>query len=90
MIIDIPEDYGRPISHWTARELADEIIKRGIIESISIRHVGRLLAETELKPHALSLLVNPPPVDEEFDAKVEDITGLYITVSSLIKDVSNF
>ena len=55
-----PEDYGRPISHWTARELADEIIKRGIIESISIRHVGRLLAEAELKPHALSLLVNPP------------------------------
>jgi putative transposase len=24
-----PEDYGRPISHWTARELADEIIKQG-------------------------------------------------------------
>lgn len=55
-----PSDYGRPISHWTARELADEIIKRGVIESISIRHVGRLLAEAELKPHALPLLVNPP------------------------------
>ncbi len=37
-----PEDYGRPISHWTPRELADEIIKQRIIESISIRHVGRL------------------------------------------------
>ncbi len=24
------------------------------------------------------LLVNPPPEDKEFDAKVEDITGLYI------------
>jgi|GEM_PF-4617475 len=22
-----PEDYGRPISHWTPRELTDEIIK---------------------------------------------------------------
>ncbi len=55
-----PEDYGRPISHWTPRELADEIIKQGIIESISVRHVGRLLEEAELKPHALSLLVNPP------------------------------
>lgn len=55
-----PEDYGRPISHWTPRELADEIIKQEIIESISIRHVGRLLEEAELKPHALSLLVNPP------------------------------
>jgi putative transposase len=55
-----PEDYGRPISHWTYRELADEIMKQGIIESISVRHVGRLLEEAELKPHALSLLVNPP------------------------------
>ncbi|AUB35633.1 Transposase [Nostoc flagelliforme CCNUN1] len=55
-----PDEYGRPISHWTPRELADEIIKQGIIESISVRHVGRLLEEAELKPHAYSLLVNPP------------------------------
>ncbi|MEG4578002.1 helix-turn-helix domain-containing protein [Microcoleus sp. N3A4] len=55
-----PCDYGRPISHWSSRELADEIIKQGIIESISVRHVGRLLEEAEVKPHALSLLVNPP------------------------------
>lgn len=55
-----PEDYGRPISHWTARELADEIIKRGIIESISIRHVGRLLAEAELKPHQSRYWLTPP------------------------------
>jgi putative transposase len=46
-----PDDYGRPISHWTARELADEIMKLLIIESISIRHVGRLLEEAELKPY---------------------------------------
>jgi len=31
-----------------------------IIESISVRHDVRLLEEAELKPHALSLLVNPP------------------------------
>jgi putative transposase len=55
-----PEDYGRPISHWTARELADEIIKLGIIESISIRHVGRLLAEAELKPHQSRYWLTPP------------------------------
>ena len=38
-----PADSGRPISHWTPRELADEAIKRGIVESISARSVGRLL-----------------------------------------------
>lgn len=33
----------RPISHWTPRELADEVVKRGIVESISVRQVGRFL-----------------------------------------------
>lgn len=55
-----PEDYGRPISHWSSRELADEIIKQGIIESISVRHVGRLLAEAEVKPHQSRYWLTPP------------------------------
>lgn len=38
-----PEQAGRPISQWTNRELADELVKRGIVESISPRHAGRLL-----------------------------------------------
>jgi putative transposase len=40
---DAPEKAGRPISQWTGREMADEIIKRGIIETISERHAARLL-----------------------------------------------
>jgi putative transposase len=38
-----PEASERPISHWTPRELADEACKRGIVETISERHVGRFL-----------------------------------------------
>jgi putative transposase len=38
-----PEQSGRPVTHWTPRELADEVIRRGIVPSISVRHVGRLL-----------------------------------------------
>ena len=38
-----PEASGRPISHWTPREIAAEAIKRGIVETISERHVGRFL-----------------------------------------------
>ena len=49
---DPPEKYGRPISHWTPRELADELIQQKIVESISTRHVGRLLTEADLKPHS--------------------------------------
>lgn len=38
-----PEDSGRPISQWTSREIADEIMKRGIVDTISARHSARLL-----------------------------------------------
>jgi transposase len=38
-----PEESDRSISHWTAREIADEIIQRGIVERISPRHAARLL-----------------------------------------------
>jgi len=55
-----PEDYGRPISDWTARELAAEIIKQGIVESISPRHVGRLLEEAQIKPHQSRYWLTPP------------------------------
>jgi len=40
---ELPEDNGRPVTHWTPRELADEVIQRGIVESISPRHVDRVL-----------------------------------------------
>jgi putative transposase len=36
-----PATSDRPVTHWTPRELADEVIKRGIVPSISARHVGR-------------------------------------------------
>jgi len=38
-----PENSERPISQWTAREIADEVMKRKIVESISGRHAARLL-----------------------------------------------
>ena len=38
-----PEDHGRPITHWTPRELAEEAAKQGIVESISARYMGVLL-----------------------------------------------
>ncbi len=38
-----PTSSRRPISHWTPRELAAEVVKRGIVEEISPRSVGRNL-----------------------------------------------
>jgi putative transposase len=72
-----PEKYNRPLSHWSARELALEMIQQGIVETISERHVGRLLQEAEfvrsglptmertqaadLKPHQNGYWLHPPP-----------------------------
>jgi len=55
-----PKSYGRPISHWTPRELALEMVKQGIVSTISTRHVGRLLEEATLKPHQSGYWLNPP------------------------------
>lgn len=38
-----PQDSGLPVSHWTPPELAQEAIKRGIVDSISPRHLDRFL-----------------------------------------------
>lgn len=40
---EAPTKSGRPISQWTGREVADEIMNRGIVEQISPRHARRLL-----------------------------------------------
>lgn len=40
---ETPAASERPISHWTGRELADELVARGIVEQISPRHARRLL-----------------------------------------------
>jgi putative transposase len=47
---EAPEQGGRPISQWTAREIADEIVKRGIIDRISPRHAARLLKRGTFSP----------------------------------------
>lgn len=36
-----PQD--RPISQWTGQEIADEVMRRGIVPKISARHAARVL-----------------------------------------------
>jgi len=44
---EVPEGSGRPISHWTPRELAEEVVRRGIVSSISPRSVRRFLKRSQ-------------------------------------------
>lgn len=79
-----PKDSGRPIEQWTSRELADELAKREIVDSISRRHVGRLLDEADLQPHRIQYWMTPQ-FDEQFDTQVADISSLYIRAPELAK-----
>lgn len=54
-----PEGSDRPISQWTQRELADEIVKRGIVPHISARHAGRLLKRSRYQTSLHPLLADP-------------------------------
>ena len=40
---EAPLKAGRPISQWTGREIAAELVARGIVEQISPRHASSLL-----------------------------------------------
>jgi putative transposase len=54
-----PTDSGRPISHWTPREVADEVVKRGIVASISVRQCGRFLKSGGFKTPPNRVLAEP-------------------------------
>lgn len=56
-----PSASNRPIPHWTAQELADEAVKRGIVEQVSPRSVGRFLKRSQSATAPESLLAQCQP-----------------------------
>ena len=54
---ETPEESERPVSHWTAKELAAEAVKRGIVDKISPRSAGRFLKGSYSPTSSSSLLV---------------------------------
>lgn len=53
-----PKDCGRPISHWTPPELADEVMKRDLVDSISPRTIGRFFKRSRFETASGSLLAS--------------------------------
>jgi transposase len=82
MACEAPERSGRPITHWTSREIADEILKRGIVERISPRHAARILRERDLKPHQVRSWLTPR-YDARFEACVTDVNQVDHDASGL-------
>jgi putative transposase len=51
-----PQTFGRPITHWTERELAEEAIQPKIVVTISPRQVGRFLKRSRPQTAPVPLL----------------------------------
>jgi transposase len=82
-----PEKSGLPITHWTAHELAAEVVKRGIVASISTSQVGRYLREAALQPHKSRYWLNTTEKDpQRFQEQVEAVCATYLAAPALEKD----
>ncbi len=85
-----PEDSGRPVTHWTHADLAHEVAKRGIVTSISVRHLGRLLDEADLKPHRIRYWLNAKQKDDPtFAIQVQLICATYGESAGVVREVSH-
>jgi transposase len=71
-----PQDHGRPITHWTARELKDQVVQQGIVSSISERQVNRMLAALDLQPHRSRYWLNAKP-DPQKEDKIRAVCARY-------------
>jgi transposase len=81
-----PQDCGRPITRWSSRELAAEMVKRGIVKTIARSTISQLLKEAKIKPHLSRYWLNAQPEDEAvFDAQVRAICALYRQATQLHK-----
>jgi hypothetical protein len=81
---EAPELSGRPVTTWTGRELADEVQKRGLVNSISVSHVNRILREVDLKPHRSQYWCNTTEKDPElFQQQVELVCQTYLDAPKL-------
>ena len=57
-----PQVSGYPVSHWTPKEIGMEAVKRGVVERISQRQVGRFLKRGGLE-------TAPDPLLAQHDGK---------------------
>jgi DDE superfamily endonuclease len=72
---ELPAESGRPISRWSATEIACEAVQRGIVCEVSGTTVWRWLSEDAIRPWSWRSWVFPR--DREFAAKAGRVLDLY-------------
>lgn len=79
-----PSQSGRPITHWTQRELRDEVIQRGIVERISESRIGHFLRTAALQPQRRKMWLNTKEKDPEvFEREVQQVCQTYQAAAEL-------
>lgn len=85
-----PENSGRPVTHWPAREIAEEAAKRGIVQSISASQVNLYLRSAALQPHRSRYWLHTKEKDPEvFQAQVETVCQTYLEAAKLYFQFNN-
>ena len=66
----------RPISQWTGREIADEVMRRGIVAADLAAACRSFVKKGDLKPHLIRYWLTPPK-DPERDEQIKAICTAY-------------
>jgi transposase len=73
-----PETAGRSLSQWDCNELAQQLVRDGLVKSISPSWVQKILSHHKLKPWRNHMWLSAKyPRDAEFYNRVENIINLY-------------
>jgi transposase len=73
-----PDDLGRSLSQWDCTEIARQLVRDGVVASISAETVRRILLSHRLKPWRQKMWLSPKvPRDVAFAASVRGICDLY-------------
>src|SRR3954453_11672142 len=73
-----PDELGRSLSQWDCTEIARQLVRDGVVASISAETVRRILMSHRLKPWRQKMWLSPKvPRDAAFAAQVQEICDLY-------------
>jgi putative transposase len=73
---EAPGQSGRPISQWSGREIAQEMIGRGIVKQMSRRHAARVLKKGAFTRTGSGSGSHRYPIRHERKRFMRDVTGL--------------
>src|SRR3954447_4810250 len=73
-----PDDVGRSLSQWDCTEIARQLVRDGVVASISAETVRQILLHHRLKPWRQKMWLSAKvPRDAAFAAQVHEVCDLY-------------